>query len=506
MCAREGLKVVHWHEELDASGGDSSRPKWLEAIRRVEEGETKGIVVWNLSRFSRSTLDALNAIKRIEEAGGAVYSEEGATSKLDRGLRLLIAEDERDRARASFRSATTNALQRGVYIAPKVPFGYLRDEETRRLVPHPDTAPLVVELFERRARGESWRQLSRWMTEAHGIYLAKTTLSGMLSNPAYSGVARQGDLTNENAHEAIVSRLLWDRAGAARGSKPIHTGSISEGLLLRGLVTCASCGHKMVVGNTQGRRDESGKREKLPSYYCRNAACTDPAYASGGALDAEVTSRLIGYMTWKAEERLGTAATWQIKGDESEISARIAHAEQVLEEAQYDLDAWLDNIKLLRIIGDDAWNDKAADLATTRNVAKAELDEITARAVIPETWVELQDLWLGWTMDARRVFLSQTLSDCIVEPAHRRRVPVGSRVVIRLHGPVADQRWLIAPDKWYRQYPPAPGDGLVNREQWEAEWMEVSKDQTRFEWRYSATRGKWEYRRKADGDPPTHSR
>jgi len=144
---------------------------------------------WNLSRFSRSVKDALTAIERIEDAGGKLYSEEGNLGKLDRGLRLLIAEDERDRARAGFQNAVANALARGVYIARRIPFGYLRDAESRRLVPDPDTSQILVELFDRRSTRQSWAQLSKWVKENHGYYFARETIRGMINNPAYLGHA-----------------------------------------------------------------------------------------------------------------------------------------------------------------------------------------------------------------------------------------------------------------------------------------------------------------------------
>jgi Resolvase, N terminal domain len=71
---REGLEIVDVLEELDASGGDRTREKWNEAIRRVEDGEVGAVVVWNLSCFSRSIRDALDALGRIEAAGGRVVS------------------------------------------------------------------------------------------------------------------------------------------------------------------------------------------------------------------------------------------------------------------------------------------------------------------------------------------------------------------------------------------------------------------------------------------------
>jgi DNA invertase Pin-like site-specific DNA recombinase len=207
VCKREDLKLVRFIEELDASGGDASRPGWLEAIQEVESGKAHGLVVWNLSRFSRSVVDALGAIERIEAAGGKLYSEEGNLDKLSRVIRLAISEDERDRAKAGFRAAQENAIAKGIYIAGRVPFGYVRDE-SRRLAPDPATAPLVVELFERRAAKQSWTKLAEWMTE-QGYPKARRTVEGIIHNPAYIGVARTAyGLRNERAHEALVSRRL----------------------------------------------------------------------------------------------------------------------------------------------------------------------------------------------------------------------------------------------------------------------------------------------------------
>jgi hypothetical protein len=64
---------------------------------------------------------------------------------------LAFAENERDRARASFAASTSSALERGVYLAGKTPIGYVRGPD-RRLVPDPDTSPVVVGAVERRAK------------------------------------------------------------------------------------------------------------------------------------------------------------------------------------------------------------------------------------------------------------------------------------------------------------------------------------------------------------------
>src|SRR5690348_390422 len=49
VAKREKLNLIGIYEELDASGGDNSRPAWNQALERIEAGKAKALVVWNLS-------------------------------------------------------------------------------------------------------------------------------------------------------------------------------------------------------------------------------------------------------------------------------------------------------------------------------------------------------------------------------------------------------------------------------------------------------------------------
>src|SRR4051794_32088000 len=82
----QGALLGEVFEELDESGGRADRPMLLEAIRRVEQGESEGVVVAYMSRFGRSLPDGLSAIKRITDAGGAFVSvQEGVDFSTDTG-------------------------------------------------------------------------------------------------------------------------------------------------------------------------------------------------------------------------------------------------------------------------------------------------------------------------------------------------------------------------------------------------------------------------------------
>jgi DNA invertase Pin-like site-specific DNA recombinase len=79
MAQRLGLTIIETITELDVSGGNADRVGWQGALAMVESGKAEALIVYNLSRFSRSQLDALAAIDRIKAAGGRLHSaQEGS--------------------------------------------------------------------------------------------------------------------------------------------------------------------------------------------------------------------------------------------------------------------------------------------------------------------------------------------------------------------------------------------------------------------------------------------
>ncbi|MFF5001560.1 recombinase family protein [Streptomyces phaeochromogenes] len=87
--------------DLDVTGRNFKR-KIMGAIRRVEQGEARGIAVWKYSRFGRSRDGVAVNLKRLEDAGGHLESatEETdartATGRLQRGILFEFAAYESD--------------------------------------------------------------------------------------------------------------------------------------------------------------------------------------------------------------------------------------------------------------------------------------------------------------------------------------------------------------------------------------------------------------------------
>ena len=289
------VEILEWWEEIDQSGAKLERPLFQQALARCEAGETGGIVVAKLDRFARSAVDALGAIRRLNEAGARLVSVEdnfdGSTpmGRFAIGILTLIAELELERIKENWTAAVSGAVERGVHISARPPTGYLRDDKGRLIRDEP-AATAVAELFRRRASGASFSSLASWLDE-QGIqpptgnpHWSTTGVRQLLHNPVYLGQARSGKHVREGAHEPLVSRADFDAVQATRTLLKAAGRFGRRQALLGGLIRCAGCDHTLkITGNTSKKTGE-----RYPATTA--SAATPRASAPRGRRSAPPTS------------------------------------------------------------------------------------------------------------------------------------------------------------------------------------------------------------------------
>ena len=284
LAAAKGVEVGEIVQELDVSGARSIAGRELgRLVERVEAGESGGVIVWKLSRFSRNLADGVEAATRITRAGGRLLADDFDSAqpmgKAMLGLLTGLAEEELDQRRTGWNEARRRAVERGVANG-RAPFGYRKGTDGR-MVADAAEAKIVREAFERRAAGESFSAIARRFGWSH------SRCRQTIANPCYTGVARSGAHVLADAHEPIVDRAAWDAANAARTVQPVPPGDTTRGLLLQGLARCAGCGRTLKVVR-RPRRDGW-----VRAYYCKDAAstpCPSRAYVHTDALDAHVSA------------------------------------------------------------------------------------------------------------------------------------------------------------------------------------------------------------------------
>jgi DNA invertase Pin-like site-specific DNA recombinase len=256
-----------------------ARPEFQRLMADAAQGCFDVVLVFHTSRFARSQVEARRYKQLLRERLGIrVVSVTQPMGEDPTDPSAFLAEsihemfDEYYSVSLSFwtRSGLREKARQG-HLVGNLPWGYVRDPESKLAVPDPQRAPLVRALFERYATGqESDRSLADWLNAtgartARDRPFGKDTVREMLCNAAYAGyVSGLRDKTRSirGLHEAIITDELFDQVQEIRSwrTRVLKPGRPSEEYLLRKLLCCESCGARM-----HGTR---GSRAGIRRYQC----------------------------------------------------------------------------------------------------------------------------------------------------------------------------------------------------------------------------------------------
>jgi DNA invertase Pin-like site-specific DNA recombinase len=397
LAIAHGLKLGEIVTEEDVSGSKKAAQRELgRLIEKIENGRSAGLIVWKVSRFSRSLLDGVTTASRISEAGGRLLGEDLDTSapmgKALLGLMLGLAEEELDARREGWKRATDGAIQRGIYIGI-TPVGFTKqDDQTLR---QNQDAKVIRRVFLARAAGRSWNNLASDLEEA-GVKTA-TGLGSWHMNSVRSLIGNQiykGTLINGHEHHfanyAIVTAAEWNAAQPSRGKGNHDHAERGRWALLSGFAVCSGCGRALSPGETH----KGGKSYRY--YRCQWRTCPAPARVQADALDAWVASGVLDALRFFSER--GEVTT----GRDLDVGV-VAALEQTVEDAK----ARRRKAALALDVDDPADAAALETLAAEVEAAKAALTEAlgsSSRTVTPDAWV---DGWPTWSLDERRAVLRE---------------------------------------------------------------------------------------------------
>lgn len=407
-CERDGLDLVDTIEELDVSGGTplEKRPGLRRAIETIEAKEADVLVVAYFDRLVRKLSIQEQVVERVERAGGAILAvdvgevrADTAARWLTSGMMGLVSEYHRRVTAERTQDAKRRAVARGVPPFPNVPPGYRRDSDGR-LEPHPQEAPVVADAFELRAGGASVQAVQKHLRE-NGIKRSFHGTTSLLGSRVVLGELRFGDLVNVESHPAIVDPATWQ--AVQRVKVPRGRRAKSERLLARlGVLRCASCGSRMVVGTSHHSR-----------YYLYRCPPTGDC-ARRVTIAADLVERLV---VEKVQELLA-----DVEGTAT-IAEGHAEAGRELEQTQRELDAAIEAFTGLEDV--QSARDRLTALRVQRDQARDRLSELDA-AYAPAVTLTAGD-WDQLTFDERRALIVAVLDRVEVGPAGDDRVTVHPR-------------------------------------------------------------------------------
>jgi DNA invertase Pin-like site-specific DNA recombinase len=274
---RNGFTIISTYIDRALSAKTDDRPDFQKMISDSAKKQFEIVLVWKLDRFSRNRFDAATYRAILKRNGVRVVSAKENISEGPEGIILEAMLDgmaEYYSAELSVkvkRGQKENALK-GKANGGMLPFGYKVNSE-RYYEIDPLTAPIVLEMFERYADGQTVAEISEALN-SRGVFVGtkfkytnKSSMHNLLKNRRYIGEYRYGETVIPDGMPAIVSLDIFN-AVQKRMEKNKHkpgAAKADEEYILTTKLFCGKCGALMVgTGGTS-------KTGKVHHYYkCAN--------------------------------------------------------------------------------------------------------------------------------------------------------------------------------------------------------------------------------------------
>ncbi len=289
------------------TGMNFERPAVQELLAHVQAGHINCILVKDLSRFGRNSIETGYFMERVfplyhvrfisvgDDYDSANY--QGTTGGIEVAFKYLINEAYSRDMSMKTRSAKYAKMRRGEYQSVICPYGYQKGANGK-MEPNPETAPIVRQIFAWADEGCSGAEIARRLTLRHiptpgeyrvakrnmhypvdrvnGVWTVSPVLR-ILADERYTGMyimckktvkeiggnnCRRRDESEwikiPDQHPALVNSEIFQRVNEKRQHFTIPKKNPRD-YLLKGKVICGYCDHALFRG---------GKGNHV-HYYCR---------------------------------------------------------------------------------------------------------------------------------------------------------------------------------------------------------------------------------------------
>ena len=217
-----GITIIDCYIDRALSAKTAERPAFQKMIRDSAKQLFDVIIVWKLDRFARNRYDSAHYKSILRKNSVKVIS---ATEAISEGAEGILLESMLEGLAEYYsvelgvkvkRGLTENALKVR-HNGGIIPYGLMVDED-KKYQPDPLTAPVVREIFERYADGESVADIRENLsargvkTKTGGSQLNFNSIRNMLQNRKYLGEYRYGETVVPDAYPAVVTQELFEQA------------------------------------------------------------------------------------------------------------------------------------------------------------------------------------------------------------------------------------------------------------------------------------------------------
>lgn len=374
LANSRGLNVVREYAELVTGDSIAARPQMQALLDDVKRGLYAGVIVNDVDRLGRGDSIDQEIIKYTFASNRCVIVTPGRdidpASPTDQDMldfSMFFARFEYRKISQRLMQGRTRSAAAGNFISARVPYGYRKVADGKRITlePDPDAAPVVQMIFDWYAGREygyhaiAEKLNGMGLRTYRGKPFERATVKKMLMNPVYTGRIVWGAQTTvtaiengsrvkravpgdplivENAHPAIVTDDVFNAVQAMfRESR--HANHVVSGKTLAnplaGLVYCSACGKLM--------RLRGGRKKRLLTCGTRDCPTVGvDVYIVVDAILSQLSEWSAAYHEPSPEPKRPGGEAEALNRQAAQIKAQLTRAQELVELGTYTPSEYLE--------------------------------------------------------------------------------------------------------------------------------------------------------------------
>ncbi len=281
LAKLQQLDVVFELEESHSAKESGKRPEYMRMLEGIRNGEYNAVLTWAPDRLSRNAGD-LGAIVDLMDQGKLLhiktYSQTFSNNPNEKFLLMILcsqAKLENDNKSINVKRGIRAKCEMG-WRPGTAPLGYINRSfgGVNDIIPDPDRADIITEMFYKAADGWSGRRLKEWLDKKGiitrtGKQVPVSSVLAMLINPFYYGEFQYPEGPDQpwytGSHKPLVTKELFDKVQETRHVWKGVWGS--KDFVFKGKFRCGKCG-TLIIGQEKYKKQKDGSFKRHVYYTC----------------------------------------------------------------------------------------------------------------------------------------------------------------------------------------------------------------------------------------------
>jgi len=308
LAQREGLLITDTKYESKSAKESGQRDTYNELLSDLKVGKFNAILTWAPDRLSRNAGDLGSIVDLMDQKKLLqirTFSQTFGNNPNEKFLLMILcsqAKLENDNRGINVKRGIRAKCEMG-WRPGTAPIGYMNRafNGIKDIVPDPERADTITQIFERAAEGWSGRRIKAWLdnrgfTNKSGKKITLSQVFLILNNKFYYGEFEYPEGSGKlykGAHKPLISRDLYEEVQNSR-SLPNKAAWGSKHFAFKGIFKCGSCGSEITAEEKFKSLKDGGYRRHV-YYHCTrqiNYDCPEK-YINEGDIKEQLTNYIL---------------------------------------------------------------------------------------------------------------------------------------------------------------------------------------------------------------------